>query len=155
MDQQRAQVRIAAFTHPEQRWLTATGALAWNQAQPGGDLPAVVKAVRICDRCDQCARSQWADARDLLELTAERAVAVPSEAVSARNLDQPAPCRSGSDAENTTASRMAEEARILPRYLAAVGRRAWDFGPITNSPVLPKPRLWSNFDASERGSRAG
>ena len=79
MDQQRAQVRIAAFTHPEQRWLAAAGALARNQAQLGRDLPAVVKAARIRDRCDQCARRQWADARDLLELTAELAAAVPGD----------------------------------------------------------------------------
>jgi hypothetical protein len=60
MDEQRAQVRIAAFTHPEQRWLAAAGAVARNQLQSGGDLPAVVKAVRIRDRCAQSARSQRA-----------------------------------------------------------------------------------------------
>src|SRR4029077_17464983 len=77
VDQQGSQVHVAALADAQQLRLASAGVLPGHQSQPGGQLPAVVEAVRIGDRCDQRAGSQGSDPGDLLQLAAEFAAAMP------------------------------------------------------------------------------
>jgi hypothetical protein len=59
------------------------------RAQPRGNLATVLETASTRDRCDQCARSQRADAGDLFELAAEFAAAVPGDNLLLELLDLP------------------------------------------------------------------
>ena len=55
MDEERAEIAIPALRHPEQRRLPARGMLPGNQAQPGGELAAILELGRIADgRNERC-----------------------------------------------------------------------------------------------------
>src|SRR3954468_16933438 len=64
MDQQSAQIDVAAFADPEQPWLASRRNLAWHQAEPGGQIAAARERGSIANRSRQRRRVQDADARD-------------------------------------------------------------------------------------------
>src|SRR5580658_9086374 len=64
VDEQRAQVTIAALADAEQHRALAAGALARHQPQPGAELAAVGERPRTTDRRDHSRRHQRTDAFD-------------------------------------------------------------------------------------------
>src|SRR5215469_11099023 len=79
MDQQGAQVGIAAFADSQKRGLSAAGVLPRHKPEPGRYLPAILEAPGIGNRGHQRGSGQWSDAGDLLEFAAERTASVPGE----------------------------------------------------------------------------
>ncbi len=65
VDQQRAQIRVAALADAQQRRLAAGGMLLRHNAQPRSQLPAVSETPGIAHGRHQSARRHWADARNL------------------------------------------------------------------------------------------
>ena len=78
MDQQRAQIGVAALADAKQSRLAAAGRLPGHQAQPGGKLSSVLEVLGITDGRDERTGSDRADAGNLLELAACLALAVRS-----------------------------------------------------------------------------
>src|ERR1700682_5940290 len=64
VDEQRAQVTIAALADAKQYRAVAAGVLARHQPQPGAELAAVGELPRITDRPDHSRRHQRTDAFD-------------------------------------------------------------------------------------------
>ena len=56
LDQQGAQVSVAAFGDGAQPVLAATGMLLWHQAEPGGELRATAELLKVA-HCGNCRRS--------------------------------------------------------------------------------------------------
>jgi len=59
VDQQRSQIGVAALANAQKPALAAAGVLPWNQSQPGGELPPVLKCVSVADGCNNRGRNQW------------------------------------------------------------------------------------------------
>src|SRR3954452_20782442 len=64
MDQQSAQIEVAAFADPEQPWLASRRNLAWHQDEPGGQISAARERGSIANRSRPRRRLQDPDARD-------------------------------------------------------------------------------------------
>src|SRR5439155_23032578 len=64
MDEEFAQIAIAAFANPQQARLTSSRVLAWHQTQPGSKLPAVFERAGIADGGHQGRRAQGPNPRD-------------------------------------------------------------------------------------------
>src|ERR1035441_4768141 len=64
---QFSQVRVAAFADAEQFLLAAGGVFAWNQADPGSELPAFAESRTVSDSGDQCRCCKWPDAGDRVQ----------------------------------------------------------------------------------------
>ncbi len=64
MNQQGAQIGIAAFTDTEQSRAIATGVLPGHQAEPSRQMPTIFKIADIANRCDECRSDNGAHAGD-------------------------------------------------------------------------------------------
>ncbi len=77
VDQQGAQIAVAAFTYTQQGLLAAAGILPWHQPQPGCQLSAILEILRITDRSYQGACRDRANAGDLRQFSAGGALRDP------------------------------------------------------------------------------
>ena len=59
VDQQSAQVGIAALADPEQSYFPAAGVYFGHEAKPGGELPAIPKSLSVARRGDQSCCRDW------------------------------------------------------------------------------------------------
>ena len=78
MDQQGAQIAVAAFADPQQCLLATAGMLAWYQSQLGCQLPAILKTFCVSDGGDQGTRGDRADPRELRQLLAGDVLTMPA-----------------------------------------------------------------------------
>jgi hypothetical protein len=65
MDQQCAQVDIAAFGDPAESGSTTGGVLSGGEPEPGGELSTVLEVAAIADGGDDGAGGDGSDTRDL------------------------------------------------------------------------------------------
>ncbi len=89
MDQQRAQIHVAALADPAQLYMAPGAIMAGHHAQPGRYLPSVFEVLRIAHRGDQCARGEGSDAGNRLELAACLVVPVPQRDLALQFPDLP------------------------------------------------------------------
>ena len=75
LDQQRAQVVVAAFGDAPQTGLAAAGVLAWHQAQPGAELVAALELLEVTHAGGQRRRTEFADPDDFGRTLGRRAAA--------------------------------------------------------------------------------
>src|SRR3954451_11464691 len=64
VDQQLAQIRVAALADPAEPLLATARMLLWNQADPGGKVPPRGKGSRIANRGRQCRGGNRSNAGD-------------------------------------------------------------------------------------------
>jgi hypothetical protein len=76
MDEQRAQVTIAAFADAKRALSAAARSLPGHKPKPRGKLAAILEALSITDRSHQRCRAQRPDAFDLTETLARLAAPV-------------------------------------------------------------------------------
>src|SRR5215471_6177652 len=77
VDQERAQVYVAALADPTQRRFAPGAFVPRHHAEPGRYLPSILEALRIAQRGYQCARADRADAGNCFELAALLVVSMP------------------------------------------------------------------------------
>ena len=83
MDQDLAQVGVAALADAEQPRLVSGGVLLGHNPQPGRELTALAEGSPVADGGDDSGSDDWADSRDLLD--AETANVIPRSSRKARN----------------------------------------------------------------------
>ena len=69
VDQELAQIFVAALADPEQLRLAASGELLWDQAEPGGEIPPTIEAFRPADSGHQRGGDRWPNARNRCQAT--------------------------------------------------------------------------------------
>ena len=87
MYQQGSEIAVAPFADTQQVLFTATGVLAGHQAQPGSDLPAVVKVLGIANGGHQGTGRDGADSGNTSDFAAELAAAMPGNNLQTQSID--------------------------------------------------------------------
>src|SRR5450759_8586 len=67
MDEQPAQINVAAFADAEPLGLAASRVLSWDQAEPGGELASFAESGAVADRRHRCGRHQRPHSRYLAQ----------------------------------------------------------------------------------------
>jgi len=70
LHEQSSQVGITALAYTEQLLLASGGVFAWNQSNPGCELPAPMEGRSIPDGRDECGCCQWPNAGDRVQASA-------------------------------------------------------------------------------------